>query len=428
MKSEYKKLSDTKAEISIEADESKLVELKKITLKRLQPQVSAEGFRKGKVPLNLVEKQTDENFFKSSFIDDALTALYRESLDEHDLKPLSQPEVEIKKFVPYTTLSFKVTVDVVPPIKLADYKKIKKDASVVDVTELDVNEVVENLRKRLAEKKPVEREARMGDEAVIDFAGKDNDDQPVAGASGNDYPLQLGGKTFIDGFEEEIVGLKAGDKKTFTLKFPKDYAHKPLANKNVVFSVELKLVNEVSLPDVDDSFASKVGPFKTVSDLKNDIQQQLTRQKEQESSSQLKDDILKELADKSELELPEKLITDNVESLTTEFKQNLVYRGITFPEYLKQASQTEEEFMEAEMRPKAELRVKTGLILAEISHLENIDVTPEELEIRLQLMRGQQQGNEQALEQLNDQTVIDEIASRMVTEKTIDKLVEYATK
>ncbi len=428
MKAEYKKISDTKAELVVESDEKILAEVKKQTLTRMQPEVSAPGFRKGKVPLNIVEKNVDDNYLKSQFLDDALNVLYNDALREHKLRPLSQPEVEIKKFVPFTELSFKVTVDVVPPVKLGDYKKISQKLDVKVPTDDEVSEVVENLRGRLAEKKEVDRAVKDGDEVHINFKGTNEKGEDVAGATGKDYPLRIGSNTFIDGFEEELVGMKPGDKKEFTLRFPKDYAHKPLANKKVTFATELIKVEELELPKLDGAFAQKVGPFKTMAELKKDIKEQLTKQKEQEADDKLKDAVVGELVESSKVEAPDVLVDENIEAALNEFKQNLVYRGITFPEYLEQAGLSEEEYRDKELRPRAETRVKTGLVLAEVADAEDVQVTPEELEIRMQLLRGQHQNDPQMLAQLNSPDAEREIASRMVTEKTVDLLVDMATK
>ena len=427
MKSEYTKVSDTKAELLIEGDDKDLAPIKTVVLKQMQPEVSAPGFRKGKVPLKVVEKEVDDNYFKSQFLDEALNDLYNKGLQEHKLRPLSQPEVEMKSFVPFSEITFKVTVDVVPPIKLGDYKKIKKQLDLDEPTDKDVEEVLDNLQSRTAEKKPVDRAAKEGDEIVIDFKGIDEQGNEVAGASGKDYPLRLGSQTFIEGFEEEVIGLSKGDEKDFTLRFPKDYAHKPLANKKVGFQVTVKEVQELVLPKLDKEFASKVGPFKTMAELKKDIKAQLAKQKQQEAEDKLKDEILEELVNKSKVQAPDSLVEDNIESALQEFKHNLVYRGITFPEYLKQADMSEDDYKEKELRPRAETRVKTGLVLAEVSDIEKIVVTPEELEIRLQLLRGQHANDAQMMAQLNNPEAVNDIASRMVTEKTIDKLVEYAT-
>jgi len=427
MKVDYKKISDTQAELIIEAGEEKLKQLKSITLKRLQPEVSAPGFRKGKVPLNLVEQHADEDFFKSQFMDDALTALYRQALTEKKLRPLTQPKVEIQKFVPFSDIAFKITVDVVPPVKLGDYKKVSKKIKDVQVTKKDIEEVIENLRKRMADKQPSKEAVEMGDEVITDFSGVDDKGKEVAGASGKDYPIVIGSNTFIDGFEEQLVGMKPNEEKTFTLKFPKDYAHKPLASKKVVFTVNAKTINHVILPVIDDDFAKKIGPFKTVNELETDIEKQLTSQKQQEAANLLKDEVIEELVKKSSLTIPDVLVQENITALLADFKQNLVYRGITFDEYLKQAGKTEAEYKEEDLRPQAEMRVKTGLVLAETAEVEKIKVSPEDIEIRMQLLKGQHKNDEQMLKQLSSKDAESEIASRLMTEKTIEKLVEYAT-
>ena len=428
MKVDYQRVSDSMATLTISANATKLKELKQITLQRLQPDVSAPGFRKGKVPLNIVEKQVDDNYFKSQFIDDALSELYREALKQENLRPLAQPQVEIKKFVPFSDLEFVVTVQVVPPVKLGDYKKIKAKPAPTEVTDSDIDEVINNLRTRLAEKKSVSRALKQDDEALIDFKGVDENGSDVAGASGKDYPLLIGSDSFIDGFESNLIGMKAGEEKTFTLTFPKDYAHKPLANKNVVFTVTLKTVNNVTLPKADASFAKQVGPFGSLDELKEDVRKQLQKQREQEADADVRNSIVAELVNKSSVEVPEVLANENIDLLMSDFKQNLVYRGITLQEYLDQAGITEEDYREKELRPQAEERVKAGLVLAEVAKQEQITVTDEELEIRLQLLKGQHQNDNRMITELNNPEAQNDIASRMATEKTIEKLVEYASK
>lgn len=427
MQSDVKHNSDYEVTIKITASEEHLKQYKAETLKRLQPEVSAPGFRKGKVPLNLVEKQVDDKYLQSQFLDEALGGLFSEAIQEHNVRPVDRPKVEIGKFVPYSELAFDVTVEVMPKITLPDYKKIKKERSKVSVTAKEVNEVVENLQKRFAKKDNVERAAKKDDEVVIDFAGKDSEGNAVSGATGKDYPLTLGSDTFIPGFEDELIGLKAGESKTFTIRFPKEYQHKPLADKDVTFEVTVKEVKAITLAPADDALAKESGPFKTFAELKDDIKKQLTHQKEQESDSQLKDEVIEAVVSKSKLTPPPSLIAENVQALLDDFKQNLVYRGITFSEYLDQAGLTEEEYIEQEVKPQAERRVMTGLVLAEISEKEKIEITPEELEVRMQLVRGQFQGDPTMAQQLDSPEAQRDIASRILTEKTIDKIVGYAT-
>lgn len=427
MHTDVKKQSDFEVTLSITAGEESLAQYKKDTLKRLQPEVSAPGFRKGKVPINLVEKQVDEKYLQSQFLDEALSGLYQQALIDNNIRPVDRPRVELGKFVPYTEIEFTVTVEVVPPIELADYKKIKQERPSVKVEAKEIEEVVENLQRRFAKKKIVKRAAKVEDEVSIDFSGKDADGKAVSGATGKDYPLVLGSKSFIPGFEEELEGLKEGDEKEFTLTFPKDYPHTPLANKDVTFSVSVKAVREVTLPKVDDKLAEESGPFKTVKELKEDIKKQLTHQKEQENESQLKDKVIEQIVEKSKLTPPPSLVEENTQSILEEFKQNLVYRGITYNEYLDQAGLSEEDFVENEIKPQAVRRVTTGLILAEIAEKENVQITAEELEVRMEIMKGQFGGDDRMAAQFNTPEAQREIGSRLLTEKTIDLIVSFAT-
>ena len=416
--------STVKAEVS--ADEAVLSKIKQKTLKALQPSVTAPGFRKGKVPLSKVEAQVDEAMFKSQFLDEALNELFVGVITENKLRPVGQPQVEIKKFVPFTTLEFTVTVDVVGKIKLGDYKKFKLKPEAIKVTKKDIDDVIATLQKRMADKKEVKRAAKDGDEVVIDFSGKDAKGEDVAGATGKDYPLALGSNTFIPGFEPAIVGMKPGDTKDFDVTFPTDYAHKPLANKKVTFTVTLNAVKEVVEPEVTDKFAKDAGPFESVEQLRGDIEKQISEQKAQDADGVFKDKLLQKLVESSTIPVPESLLNDQTRVQLDEFKQNLTYRGMTIEDYLEQSKQTEEEFVASELKPQAERKVKVGLALSEVASQENLTVSEEEVAIRIQLYKGQY--NDPAMQaELDSPEAERDIASRILSEKTIGKLVEYAS-
>lgn len=420
-------IDDSTVKVELSADEAVLSPIKQKLLKHLQPSVSAPGFRKGKVPLAKVEAQLDENMFQSQFLDEALNALFDEVVRENQLRPVGQPKVEIKKFVPFSILDFSITVEVVGKIKLGDYKKFKLKPEAVSVSTKDIDDVMKSLQKRMAEKKEVDRAAKEGDEVVIDFSGKDAKGEDVAGATGKDYPLAIGSDTFIKGFEPQIVGMKKDETKTFDVVFPKDYAHKPLANKKVSFTVTVTAVKEVIEPKVDDKLAADAGPFKTVKELEQDIERQLSDKKAQDADGIFKDKLLQKLVESSTIPIPSSLLNDQTQIQLDEFKQNLTYRGMTIEDYLTQAGVTEEELVETELRPQAERKVKVGLALSEVAHDEQINVSEEEVAIRKQLMKGQYT-DPQMQAQLDSPEADRDIASRILTEKSIDKLVEYASK
>jgi trigger factor len=310
---------------------------------------------------------------------------------------------------------------------MPDYKKLKIARKAVKVTAKDIDEVLAQLTKREAKKTPVDRAAKDGDEVWIDFAGVDaKTKEPINGADGKDYPLLLGSNTFIPGFETDIVGIKPGEEKTFTIKFPKDYGVKALQSKDVTFAVTAKKIEELVEPKIDDALAAKVGPFKTVAELKEDIKKQLIAEQETQADREFADEMIMAIAKDTKVAIPESLIDEQLDRMENDEKQNLVYRGQTWKEHLEAEGVTEAEHRKKN-RPDAEMRVKAGLVLTEIAELEKIIVTPEELEIRMQLLMGQYPDPQMQTE-LKKPEARREIASRMMSEKTLDKLKSYAAK
>src|SRR5690606_11408890 len=234
----------------------------------------------------------DPNALQSEVIEHTINNLYSSAVREEKLRPVANPQIAIKKFVPFTELEFEAEIDTVGEIKLADYKKIKLAPKAVKVEAKDIDEVIKSLQARAATRTPVERAAKLGDEVVIDFAGKDAKGEPVAGADAKEYPLILGSKSFIPGFEEEIVGLKPGEDKEFEITFPKDYVAKALQGKKVTFAVTVKSINEMTEPKLDDNFAAAVGPFKELKELKEDIKKQLTFERERDAQAEYDNALL----------------------------------------------------------------------------------------------------------------------------------------
>lgn len=421
------KSTDNHVTFTVVASEKELEAMKDHVLTHFQSRVKVAGFRAGKVPAGVLEKNIDPNTLQTEFLQEAVEQMYVQAVSELNLRTLEQPKINIKKFVPFTALEFEVEVAVVGEIKLADYKSIKKSAPTVSLTDKDVDEVIESLKVRLAEKKDVSREAKTGDQVWIDFVGVDDKGQPVNGADGKDYPLLLGSKTFIPGFEDNLVGVKAGDEKTFELTFPKDYGVKAIANKKVKFTANVTKVQEVVEPKVDDEFAAKAGPFKTLKELKEDIKKQLSHERQHQATQNFEGELIKEISDKSKLTVPEVMIDDQLETMLRDLQQNLAYRGQTFQEFLEAENKTEEQFRQDVLKPQATDRVRASLVLSEIAELEKLEVTPEELEVRMQILKSQYQ-DPQMQEELSKPEARRDIAARILTEKTLQKLVNYATK
>lgn len=419
-------LSPTKFKLVIVADRQQLDTVKKSVLTHLgQSHVKLQGFRNGKAPLELVEKNTDPNLLQAEFLERAVNELYAQAVDEEGLRPVAQPKVDITKFVPFTTLEITAEVEAVGDVELPDYTKIKLEHPAVTVTARDVDEVLENLRIRAAAKEEVKRAAKDGDEIWIDFAGVDaKTKEPVAGADGKDYPLLLGSNTFIPGFEDNLVGLKPGERKEFTVTFPEDYGVKALQKKRVAFTVSVNKVQAVTKPKLDDAFTATLGPFKTVKELKDDIKRQVEADKHYEIDRQYDNRLLEKIAEKTTVVIPDSLIDEEVDRIEEEEKRNVVYRGQTWQEHLAEEGVTAEQHRDRN-RPGAELRVKAGLILGEVAKQENIQVSPQELEMRLQLLKGQYSDAAMQAELEKPENVRD-VANRLLAEKTLDRLKSYS--
>jgi trigger factor len=419
-------IDSTHVTLTVTGDAQVLADAKATALQSLGNNVKIQGFRSGKVPTAVLEKHLDPASLQSEFLDLAVNALYSAAIEHENLHPVARPEVSIKKFVPFDTVEVDFTVEVVGEVKLADYKKMSLPKKAVTTTAKDVDEVVSRLRTQSAEKKDVSRAAKAKDEVWIDFVGIDTKTKkPVKGADGNNYPLILGSDTFIPGFEKNLTGMKQGEEKTFVLDFPKDYSIKALQNRSVTFTVTILKVQEVIEPKVDDEFAKKLGPFSGLDELKADIKTQLQAEKQNQADQAYSDELLTKVTEKSKVDVPESLLNEETDRLVANKKQDIVYRGQTWKEFLDDEGLTEEAYRK-QLRTDAELRVKAGLVMSKVAEQEGITITPEELDMRMQLLRGQYEDPQMQAE-LARPEARQSIASRLLSEKTIAKLTEYAT-
>lgn len=428
MKTTVKKLSDTKVQLTISLGASELADAEQVSLTKLARDIKVPGFRKGKVPASIAAKHVDPNALQEQILENALSKAVAEAFLQEKLQALDRPSVEVKKFVPGSELEFTAEVEVIPPVKLGDYKKLIAKKEAAKVEDKDVDEVIERIRKNYSEKSEVKRAAKLGDEAVIDFTGK-KDGVAFDGGSAKEYGLKLGEGQFIPGFEEGVIGHKAGEEFDLKLKFPEDYHAENLAGQDVVFTVKLHKVNELKLPELNDEFAAKCGPFTEMKEVKADIKRELTAQKEREVDEKFKDALVGELTEKSKAALPELLVEDQLRSIERDLTQNLMYSGLSLDSYLKtQGFKDKEEWVKKEVRPAAEKRVKAGLVLAELSKELKIDASRDEIQKQIDFFKQQYGKDKKMLEQFDNPNVHRDIANRMITDKTVAKLVELNTK
>lgn len=424
MKTSVKNLSETKVQLTITVDAQGLADAEKVALVKLSKTAKVPGFRKGKVPASVAAKHVDPQALQQQLLDDAISKAVAEAFMAEKIQALDRPMVDVKKYVPGDLLEFTAETDILPAVKLGDYKNLSAKAEKPTVSADDVNEVVERMRAGFAEKKEVTRAAKETDEVVIDFIGK-KDDVAFDGGTGTDYTLKLGAGQFIPGFEEGIVGHKAGETFDLNLEFPKDYHAANLAGEKVVFTTTLKKVSEVVLPKADDELAKKAGQFETIAELKADIKSEITTQKERESGDKLKDALLEELIEKSTVPVPEVLIEDQMRSIEQDFGQNLMYRGLDLQAYLEaNGFKTEDEWREKEVKPAATKRVQAGLLLAEVTKAEKIGATDAEIDEHVEVHKRQYANNPEALKQFDSPEVRRDIGNHYITEKTIARIVE----
>ncbi len=428
MKTTVKKLSDTKVVLTIVVGRDELEAAEQVALKKLSRDVKVPGFRKGHVPLSVVAKNINPNALQEQTLDNALSKAVADAFTTESIQAIERPEVEVKKFVPGDTLEFTAEATVLPEVKLPDYKKLKSRRADVKVTDADTEDIISRMQENFVEKTEVKRAAKNGDEVVIDFVGK-KDGVEFDGGKAENYSLKLGAGQFIPGFEEGVVGHKAGDSFDVELKFPKDYHVGDLAGQPVVFSVTLHAVNETTLPELTDEFAAKCGPFTSMDELRADILREVEEQKKREANEKFKDELVGELADKVKVSLPEVLVEDQIRSIEQDMQQNLSYRGVELESYLStQGFKDKDDWMAKEVRPAAEKRVKAGLVLAELSKELKVDVSHDELSAQIDTLKQYYGKDAKTAKQFDNPDVHRDIANRLITDKTIAKLVELNTK
>ncbi len=422
MKTTTKKLSDTKVEIKATLDAADLAPARQQALTDMSKHLKIHGFRAGKAPLSLVEQQVNPNELANQTIDLAVRQTLSSAFKEQKIAPIAIEKVDVTKYVPGESAEYTATVEILPDVKLGDYKKLKAKKEKTEASAADVQDILDNIITAYAEKKAVKRAAKLTDEVIIDFVGK-KDGKAFDGGSAKDHHLTLGSGQFIPGFEDGIVGHEAGDKFELELTFPKDYPEKTLAGQKTVFEVLLKQVNEVTKPKEDDELAKKCGNFKNMDELKADIKKNLELQNEHRADEAYRDALVEELVKTSKVAAPKILIQDQLRFIKDDATRNAASRGMTFEQYLERAGQTAEEW-EQTARQLAEARVKASLVLQILAREEGIMASDEEVEAKIAELRDVYQKSPEAMKSLKQPEVRQDIKNRLTIDKTLDFLVK----
>ena len=371
---EKKEKSTVELTIQIDAEQFEAA-VQKAYLKD-RNRISVPGFRKGKAPRKIIEGMYGSGVFYEDAINDVYPDAYAEAVKEQGLDDVGYPKIEIVE-VGKEGLTFKALVSVRPEVKLGEYLGITAPKEEPKVTEKDIDEELKPFIDRATRLVSVKRKAKKGDTAVIDFEGFDNG-TPFEGGKGENYELKLGAGMFVPGFEEQVIGMKAGEEKDLDITFPEDY-HADLAGKQVVFHVKVNEVKEPQAPEVDDEFAKDVSEFETLEAFRKDLGDKLLERRKVQAQSDFENAVMEQLVDGMECEIPDGMVDVRVDRLMEDYAMRLQSQGMRMEDYLKMMGMTP-EMMRASARPSALRQLQTELALEAVAKAEGIETTDEEYE------------------------------------------------
>lgn len=430
-KFEMEKIAGSKIKLKMELPAKGFEEIIKKVADHLAKTTKIDGFRKGKVPFDVIKKAVGEDRLLQEGAEEAMKQHYVDYVIKEKIEVIGQPKVEFKKIAFGNDLEAEIEVAVLPEIVLGEkwkenIAKINKKNSKeeVKIDDAEVQKELEVLAKQRAKISTVDREAQKGDQVQLDFeAMKDN--VPLEGGSAKDHTLIIGEGRFIPGFEENLIGIKANEVKEFELTFPKEYHAKHLAGQKVTFKVVMKNVQQREVPELNDEFAKNIGKFKTLDEIKENIGKGLKEEKENQLKQKMHMQILDKLIEKSKIEIPEILIDSEIDKMNMELDGQLAQMGLDKNSYLQQVGITAEK-LEGQWREKdAPKRVKAALILRQIAIENKLQPKSEDIQERVnQVMQHYQimsQGKEN--ENLDVQRIYGNIKNEMTNEMTLDYLI-----
>lgn len=419
-------LEKDRVKLRVEVPESALKPAVDAVYRRWANEIKMPGFRKGKVPRQMIDARVGPDVIREEALREALPELYRDALRAEDLEAIAPPEIDVVEFVAGAPLVFEATVDVRPEVAIPELSSIEVEAPSSEVTDEDIDEQLERLRERFAELEPVGREARRGDHVLIDLKGFQNDEL-VEGMSAPDFLYEIGSAMGPPKLDEELQGVRPGAILKFTdqihIHRDDEADHDHSSTEEVSFTVLVKEVKAKNLPTVDDEFAKTVGEFDSVDDLKEDVRARLATVKQQMSEDELRSRTLTALVDASDLEPPEKLVESEFEHRLQHLTQDLQRAGLTLDAYGAQVQLTELE-IRRDLREQAARSVKAELLLEEIARDQEIDVSEEELgrEISLAAVQAQKDPKEVA-QNLVDSGRVGAVAADIMRRKALDYVV-----
>ena len=343
-----------------------------------------DGFRKGKAPRSIIEKHFGEGVFFEDAINNLFQTAYPEALNELDLEVIDSPQADFSEIGKGKPLTVTIDVAVYPVVEVKDYKGIEVEQVDPEVTEEDVDRDIEAMRKRNSRMVVADRPVENGDTVILDYAGFVGDEQFQGGTAEN-QELKIGSGMFIPGFEEQLIGVKAGESKDVVVTFPEEYQAKELAGKEATFKCTVHEVKFEELPELDDEFAKDVSEFDTLAELRDDARARILESVKLQCENEAKDKVIAQVYENNKIEAPATMVADEMDRMIQELEQQMRYQGLNIEQYLQFTGSTLDDFRN-EIKPEAEKRVATRIVLRSIGDVENVEVTDEDLDKELQRM------------------------------------------
>ena len=387
---------------------------------KMRKKINVPGFRPGKAPRKVIEGMYGAEVFFEEAINIAFPDAYEAAVKEKELQVVGYPAVEMVGECTKEGFTFTATTPVYPEVTLGEYKGLTAEKDEVKVGAADVNERLKLLQDRNTRLVSVDREAKEGDTAVIDFEGFLNG-EPFDGGKGEGHNLELGSHSFVPGFEEQVVGMKAGEEKDLDITFPEDY-HADLAGKAVVFKVKVNEVKAKEVPELDDEFAKDVSEFDTLKDLKADLKKQITEERQKDADRAFEDAVMEQAAANITAEIPDAMVETQCRQFLDNFKMQIAQQGIPYEQYMQITGMDEAKLLEDAKEP-ALRQVKMDLTVAAIIKAENLDATDEEVEAEYKKLAEQYNMD---IEMVKKYLPAEQIKDQLVSQKAVAVVVDSA--
>lgn len=418
-------LEKSMAKVTITVDADKFEEAMQKSYLKNKKNITVQGFRRGKAPRKMIEKMYGEGVFYEDAANFAIDEAYGEFFDNNDLDIVSRPEIEVAEIGEGKDFVFTATVAVKPEVTLGDYKGVEVAKREVKVMAADVNAEIDKVREQNSRMITVEnRGIKKDDTAIIDFVGS-VDGVEFQGGTGKDYPLVIGSHSFIDNFEDQLVGKKVGEEVDVNVTFPEEYHAEELKGKEALFKVTIKEIKMKELPKADDEFASEVSEFETLKEYKASVKKSLTERRKEEAKREKENEVVEKVVENITVELPEPMIDEQTQQMIQEFAGRLSSQGLSFDQYMQMTGMTADALM-GQMKPEAEKRIRTRLALEAIVDAEKIKATAKDIDKEIENMANMYQMEVDKIKEMIGDAEKEQIGKDLAVQKAVDFVVKNA--